>query len=76
MNTTKVFKSIKDAKDYYNTKSNIVACCKGERQSAGKLSDGTPLRWMYYEDYLNLSNEEKQELENKYKIKNIESEVA
>ena len=56
--------------------SCILQCCKGRQKSAGKLPDGTKLHWMYYQDYLKLSNKEKQELENKYKIKNIESEVA
>ena len=76
LNFLMVFKSIADAKSYYNIKANIVACCKGERKSAGKLPDGTKLHWMYYKDYLKLSNKEKQDFENKYKIKNIESEVA
>lgn len=76
LNSLIVFKSIADAKSYYNIKANIVACCKGERKSAGKLPDGTKLHWMYYKDYLKLSNKEKQDLENKYKIKNKESEVA
>lgn len=54
----------------------IARCCNGNQKYSGKLSDGTKLHWMYYKDYLRLSDDEKIKLENKYKIKNIESEVA
>lgn len=32
--------------------SNISATCRGIRNYCGKLSDGTPLRWMYLEDFM------------------------
>ena len=56
--TNKVFNSIKEAGKYYGLceGSNIGAACKGKRRTVGKLSDGTPLKWMYYEDYLKLNN--------------------
>ena len=53
--TGEIFGCVRDAQNYYHIhESNIVKCCKGKRKSTGKLSDGTPLRWMYYEEYLKL----------------------
>ena len=50
----KIFDSVKQASKFYNIKSysNISRCCAGKLKSCGKLEDGTPLRWMYYKDYL------------------------
>jgi group I intron endonuclease len=46
--TNKVFRSINDGANYYNTfATSITACCKGKRKSCGKLPDGTPLVWRY-----------------------------
>lgn len=48
-----IFDSLKSAADYYNIKSSsdIIYCCKGKTKFAGRLSDGTRLKWMYYSDY-------------------------
>lgn len=35
-------------------KGNISSCCNGAIRIAGKLSDGTKLHWMRYEDYQKL----------------------
>lgn len=48
--TGEVFSSINDAVNKYNAK-NISAVCRGIRKSAGNIN-GTPLEWMYYEDYI------------------------
>lgn len=49
----KIFLSIVDASNYYNIGvSSISKCCRGKISYGGKLKDGTKLRWMYYEDYL------------------------
>lgn len=51
--SNKKFDSIREAEEYFNMgRSNISRCCKGEREYAGKLKDGTKLKWMYYEDYI------------------------
>lgn len=51
--TGKVFNGVRDGARFYNIDgSSIVKCCKGKFNSCGKLEDGTPLVWMYYEDYL------------------------
>ena len=49
--TMEVFSCVLFAKKYYNT-SKVDACCRGERRSAGKLSDGTPMKWMFLDDYV------------------------
>lgn len=64
LNTKEIFECIEDAKDKYHA-SEIGRVCKGERMTSGKLEDGTRLNWMYYDDYLNISDE---------KITNIISE--
>mgnify|MGYP002769088071 FL=1 len=55
LTTNEVFEYINQAQEVYKTK-NISNCCKGKRKHSGKLPDGTPLKWMYYEDYLKLNN--------------------
>ena len=46
--TMMVFDTITEAANYYEVNgSNISACCKGRKKSAGKLSDGTKLVWSY-----------------------------
>lgn len=53
LNTKEVFDTIKDASLKYNAPPTTLGlCCKGKRKSSGKLKDGTPLRWMYYEDWI------------------------
>lgn len=53
LTTNKVFDSLKDASKYYGIKSSsdIVYCCKGKSKFAGRLLDGTKLKWAYYESY-------------------------
>lgn len=36
--------------------SKLCMCCRGERKSCGKDSNGKPLYWMYYSDYLKKNN--------------------
>ena len=57
--TGEIFTCIKYASSQYSIKdSNISLCCKGKRNYCGKLPDGTKLKWMYYEDYLKLTEKE------------------
>ena len=56
-----VFNSIRKAKAFYNA-TNITTCCQNMNRYSGKLSDGTPLKWMYYEDFLKLPIEEQNEI--------------
>lgn len=55
LTTRKIFDSISKAKKYYNLpnqSSSISRCCKNKLKYTGRLSDGTQLKWMYYDDYL------------------------
>ena len=49
--------------------NGISLVCKGRQNYAGKLPDGTPLKWMYYDDFLKLPQEE----QNKILSRNQES---
>jgi group I intron endonuclease len=63
LNNSKVFNNIKLAMEYYLIGySGIWACCNGTQKTSGKLENGTKLKWMYYDDYLELNNEEKEDL--------------
>ena len=44
------FNSCKEASIYASRNPcSIIQCCKQNTNSCGKLSDGTPLKWMYYD---------------------------
>jgi hypothetical protein len=60
LNFRKVFNCIKEGAYFYNIKtntnySNISECCRGKRDYAYKLEDGTPLVWVYWEDYIKMN---------------------
>ena len=59
--TGKLFDSIKKAEKYYKIQG-MYACLCGRCYYSGKLPDGTPLQWMYYEDFLKLPIEEQNEI--------------
>ncbi|MEO2507264.1 NUMOD4 domain-containing protein [Clostridium paraputrificum] len=53
LSTLKEFNSIKAAAIYYGcNEKSICMVCRGQRNFSGKLKDGTKLRWMYFEKYL------------------------
>jgi len=64
LTTGEVFDSVLNASNKYNLKSNanISGCCKYHQKSAGKLPDGTPLKWMYYDEYIKLNTPLSEEL--------------
>lgn len=64
LTTNKIFNRVKDSADFYNVLScDITKTCRKIYKSAGKLEDGTPLYWMYYDEYLSkINNGEKIEL--------------
>lgn len=46
--TGKTFNTMKEASEFYNiSRTSISFCCSGKRKTAGKLSDGTRLKWKY-----------------------------
>lgn len=54
LTTEKIFSTVKEGSKYYGIKgnSNVNECCVGKHNFAGKLPDGTPLKWMYLSDFL------------------------
>lgn len=59
INTGEIFLSLSDAENKYNVHlENIIKCCKGKYGFAGRLEDGTQLKWKYYIDYIKMSEEE------------------
>ena len=49
-NLLNTFKSANDAHRITGlSQGHISECCRGKRKSCGKLPDGTPLKWKYYE---------------------------
>lgn len=69
--TNKVFDCRRRGAEYYNVSpQDISKCCNNKINSAGKLN-GTPLVWLYYEKYLELS---KKEIENRIKKADITGE--
>ena len=62
LTTNMIFSSATEGAEYYERSvSKVVACCRGKQKYAGKLEDGTPLTWMYLEDYKKATEEEIQE---------------
>lgn len=56
LNNNKYFDTCLDASKYagVSTQNNLIKVCKGTRKHAGKHPEtGEPLKWMYYEDYVN-----------------------
>lgn len=60
LNTREVFEQIKFAAQKYNMKSTtgIVNCCTGKIATSGKDENGIPLKWRYYSDYFNMTEDE------------------
>lgn len=48
--TGEIFNSITDAAKIYGCMTKIGAVCKGKKETAGKLADGTKLHWEYVEE--------------------------
>ena len=66
--TDEIFTNIMDASRKYEVSdTGIRYCCQGKTYTSGKLEDGTPLRWLYLEDYKKMTDEEKDALKNSIK---------
>ena len=57
LNTKEVFNSLNEAIIKVNLKNTVSISmnCKNKKKSAGKIN-GEPAKWMYYEEYLNIKN--------------------
>lgn len=63
VNTGEIFKQIKDGAKKYQISSTVISmACNGKQKTAGKLTDGTKLQWMYYENFLKLPIEEQNKI--------------
>ncbi|MDC4245524.1 GIY-YIG nuclease family protein [Clostridium perfringens] len=59
INNLEVFASAGEAANKYHLdKSCINKCCNNKRKSCGKDINGNPLKWMRYENYINIKNKE------------------
>lgn len=57
--TGEQFMTAMDASRKYNVADNgIRFCCQGRLNTSGRSEDGTPLRWVYWEDYIKMTNDE------------------
>ena len=64
--TGKIFNSIVEAGCYYKINPDCIThFCRGKNKSAGILPDGTKLKWMYYNEFINLSQKEQDMILNK-----------
>ena len=72
LTTGLIFESQIKASKHYNISKpcDIGMCCKDIRKTRGKLSDGTPLKWMYLSEWEQLDESQQEELKNKYYINN------
>lgn len=54
LTTGKIFYSLPEIEQEYPlcSKKAVHHCLKNNGKKSGKLEDGTPLQWMYYDDYL------------------------
>lgn len=64
LTTGEIFNSQTEASKKYNINkpSGISACCNHRSKSSGKSPDGTPLQWMYYNEYILKNNNEIKEI--------------
>ena len=75
INTGEIFKTIAQANAITGINVNSIRrSCKTKRNSAGKDENGNPLHWIYYEDFLKLSQEKQEEILNRNK-ENTESSI-
>lgn len=60
LNNRKIFPSLALASEYVNIKDydSIMSCCKNKQYYAGKLKNGECATWSFYEDYLNMTEED------------------
>ena len=62
--TNKIFDTAKAGSIFYNTsRAAISMCCNGKRNHGGKdMVTGLPLKWMFYDIWLNVSKKDNKEI--------------
>lgn len=64
--TNEIFESISDGTRMYGVRAgDIVSCCKHRLHHAGRFNNGQKLVWIYYDEWLNMSEEEKEKYQDK-----------
>ena len=60
LNTKEIFNSYVEATNFYGFQNsqNISFCCNGKNHYAYKDKDGNKLIWVFYEDYLDMTQED------------------
>lgn len=72
LNNRMIFNSVVEANVYAGLNiysGNISEACQGKRNNAGKDKNGNPLLWAYYEDYLQMTDDDIIDILNKIQIK-------
>lgn len=72
--TGEQFMTAMDASRKYKVADNSIRfCCQGRMDTSGRLDDGTPLRWVFWEDYIKMTKEEIEAIKNspKSRIKKV-----
>ena len=72
LNNRMIFNSVVEANVYAGLNiysGNISETCQGKRNNAGKDKNGNPLLWVYYEDYLQMTDDDIIDMLNKIQIK-------
>lgn len=72
--TGEQFMTAMDASRKYNiSDGGIRLCCQGKLNTSGRLKDGTSLRWVYWEEYIKMSEDEIDAIKNstKSRIKKV-----
>ena len=72
LNDNKIYESLADAqKDTMGSTQNAIKkCCEGKYYKSGKMENGEDAYWMYYHEYFQLSNEQKENVLSIKKINN------
>lgn len=55
------------SRKYKISDGGIRLCCQGKMDTSGRLDDGTSLRWVYWEDYIKMTDEEIESIKNSVK---------
>ena len=58
LNNKTVYSSCKEASEIFNINCSSISSCCSEKNLSGGKKDNIPLVWMYFEEYLKLSNDE------------------
>lgn len=74
LNTGEIYESAAKAQDATNIdRHSICKCCKNKREYAGLTADNVPIVWMYYKDYVKMTEND---IKNKLNIIFIPKKIS